>query len=41
MPVPRTLSALPLAVALIGLASASAPPAAKPAVGATLPLLVT
>ncbi|MGW0909772.1 serine hydrolase domain-containing protein [Streptomyces sp. NPDC002853] len=41
MPNTRTLLAIPLAVALIGLASASAPPAAKPATDATLPLLVT
>ncbi|GAA1931253.1 hypothetical protein GCM10009837_66240 [Streptomyces durmitorensis] len=41
MPIPRTLLALPLAVTLIGLTSASAPLAAKPATDATLPLLVT
>lgn len=41
MPDTRTLLAIPLAVTLIGLASASAPPAAKPATDATLPLLVT
>ncbi|MEV2256628.1 serine hydrolase domain-containing protein [Streptomyces sp. NPDC050147] len=41
MPHTRTLLAIPLAVTLIGLASASAPPAAKPAADATLPLLVT
>lgn len=41
MPNPRTLLAIPLAVALIGLASASAPPTGKPATDATLPLLVT
>lgn len=41
MPHTRTLLAIPLAVTLIGLASASAPPAAKPATDATLPLLVT
>ncbi|MFF1716236.1 serine hydrolase domain-containing protein [Streptomyces sp. NPDC058268] len=41
MPNPRTLLAIPLAVALIGLTSASAPPAGKPATDATLPLLVT
>ncbi|WP_367044351.1 serine hydrolase domain-containing protein [Streptomyces sp. Je 1-332] len=41
MPISRTLLALPLVVALIGLTSASAPPAAEPATDATLPLLVT
>ncbi|MEV6756048.1 serine hydrolase domain-containing protein [Streptomyces sp. NPDC051214] len=41
MPNTRTLLAIPLAVTLICLASASAPPAAKPATEATLPLLVT
>lgn len=41
MPIPRTLLAIPLAVTLIGLTSASAPLAAKPATDATLPLLVT
>ncbi|MGW7274185.1 serine hydrolase domain-containing protein [Streptomyces sp. NPDC054864] len=41
MPISRTLLAVPLAVALIGLTSASAPPTAKPATDATLPLLVT
>ncbi|WP_371527713.1 beta-lactamase family protein [Streptomyces sp. NBC_01283] len=41
MPHSRTLLAIPLAVALIGLTSASAPPAGKPATDATLPLLVT
>ncbi|MGW7072785.1 serine hydrolase domain-containing protein [Streptomyces sp. NPDC054855] len=41
MPNTRTLLAIPLAVSLFGLASASAPPAAKPATDATLPLLVT
>ncbi|MGW6023175.1 serine hydrolase domain-containing protein [Streptomyces sp. NPDC055099] len=41
MPHTRTLLAIPLAVTLIGLASASAPPAAEPATDATLPLLVT
>ncbi|MEW1927253.1 serine hydrolase domain-containing protein [Streptomyces sp. NPDC088360] len=41
MPNQRTLLAIPLVVALIGLASASAPPASKPATDATLPLLVT
>ncbi|MFC8126143.1 serine hydrolase domain-containing protein [Streptomyces sp. NPDC057302] len=41
MPNARTLLAIPLAVTLIGLTSASAPPAAEPATDATLPLLVT
>ncbi|GAA3141534.1 hypothetical protein GCM10010449_71700 [Streptomyces rectiviolaceus] len=41
MPIPRTLLAIPLAVTLFGLTSASAPLAAKPATDATLPLLVT
>lgn len=41
MPIPRTLLAIPLVVALIGLTAASAPPAVTPATDATLPLLVT
>lgn len=41
MPISRTLLAIPLVVALIGLTSASAPPAVKPATDVTLPLLVT
>lgn len=41
MPNTRTLLAIPLAVTLICLTSASAPPAARPATDATLPLLVT
>ncbi|MFG2649986.1 serine hydrolase domain-containing protein [Streptomyces sp. NPDC048436] len=41
MPIPRTLLATPLVVALVGLTSASAPLAATPATDATLPLLVT